>query len=750
LASAFIADATSLGRIIITEQYLPPAQQIIKPTKLPGLAGGLKYVVHSIMFKFCQDIHLRSGTKNLWMYGYEKVNNDAAISACGRELVALNAMFSCNIPELHFPLMAAIDYRGYRLLAISLLPVKRDTLEYGSDDAGTTVHNSNPRIDELMRKVGKILNIREHYVGNIESKLLVPCGDIEVHKSKKDDRFYVIDFQRLIPPEAPDKHHQSVFYNFLRPEFVKSNPTPLCSDTFTGFLSASDPNSGEMTADIEIATNRLYTEIIDKFVEEIITNSSFLGEKIVLHDDYSLAYEIHRRGMNLRHIGRIRARLVAQLQQANSDQPRRTLFPTYLLQEMCLRSLKVLLRRSCRSVSSISNEPIKSTICNALNLISIPSKNRDFWDKDIRYIIESKFGDMALQDVSLPLEENLDKVKLVTRLSKMCGFRIRARTLEEFGKFVRGKSDGEFVFVNLDIEDIYPEVKYMSFLDYISGVKELEEFLDAPLESPFRSEKLQLETACSKFQNCLFRNPSDVTARYKCAEAKLELLKRIWAETPLKLELDEVILALTEWHLLHQYDNKAKILLVEAHIIHSLFWDQPIPDTLLSLVASVDDTQLLNQWIIRNFWTLWKVPPLIFTEIYKLIEHISHLLSELKVLSGIIVKQLLLSPEKLIAGMSDDVEVQEIDIFFKEYFKNNQVELDEFKNLLTSNLTEATTLLHQLIKPLLSTSTNYIPRKTWTIKKLQWQWKSNRQWISYDEATAYQLEDSFQKKKNRT
>jgi hypothetical protein len=40
---------------------------------------------------------------------------------------------------LNVPLMAVIDYRGFRLLAVSILPISKDTLVYGSSDAGDGV-----------------------------------------------------------------------------------------------------------------------------------------------------------------------------------------------------------------------------------------------------------------------------------------------------------------------------------------------------------------------------------------------------------------------------------------------------------------------------------------------------------------------------------------------------------------------------------------------------------------------------------
>jgi len=47
--------------------------------------------------------------------------------------------------------MAIIDYRGFRLVAESILPIKSSTLRYGSNDGGQTVHNTDPTLFKLVR-----------------------------------------------------------------------------------------------------------------------------------------------------------------------------------------------------------------------------------------------------------------------------------------------------------------------------------------------------------------------------------------------------------------------------------------------------------------------------------------------------------------------------------------------------------------------------------------------------------------------
>jgi hypothetical protein len=44
-----------------------------------------------------------------------------------------------------------VDYRGFRLLAVSVLPVSRKTICYGSHDAGLTVHSDYPAFNRKLK-----------------------------------------------------------------------------------------------------------------------------------------------------------------------------------------------------------------------------------------------------------------------------------------------------------------------------------------------------------------------------------------------------------------------------------------------------------------------------------------------------------------------------------------------------------------------------------------------------------------------
>jgi hypothetical protein len=87
------------------------------------------------------------------------------------------------MPHLNLPMMALVDYRGFRVIAMSVLPIKGKSLIYGSKDAGATVFNTDPKFNLMMDEAGKKLNLASHLCGtdpNNLKELRSPC-DIEGH-----------------------------------------------------------------------------------------------------------------------------------------------------------------------------------------------------------------------------------------------------------------------------------------------------------------------------------------------------------------------------------------------------------------------------------------------------------------------------------------------------------------------------------------------------------------------------------------
>jgi hypothetical protein len=58
LATDFVHTAKSLGKIIISEKFIPREKRTIREhCNVGGIAGGEKYIHHGILFKFAYDRH---------------------------------------------------------------------------------------------------------------------------------------------------------------------------------------------------------------------------------------------------------------------------------------------------------------------------------------------------------------------------------------------------------------------------------------------------------------------------------------------------------------------------------------------------------------------------------------------------------------------------------------------------------------------------------------------------------------------
>lgn len=76
------------------------------------------------------------------------------MKACGHDLKGLSAVHDTGIRDIHLPLICLIDYRGFRVVAMSLLPINGEkTIIYGSPNAGRTIFTTDERFNALVKKV---------------------------------------------------------------------------------------------------------------------------------------------------------------------------------------------------------------------------------------------------------------------------------------------------------------------------------------------------------------------------------------------------------------------------------------------------------------------------------------------------------------------------------------------------------------------------------------------------------------------
>ncbi|MDP2439660.1 MAG: hypothetical protein Q8P67_28255, partial [archaeon] len=280
----------------------PKSMKTIKPVAIGGRAGGDKYIVHGILFKFAID--------STDLFGGD---DGAAAKVAGQERKGLMAYHAVQ-RFARTPLLALVDYRGFRLIAMSLLPIGSDTLIYGTADAGHTVLASDPFFNRAMADAGKKLNLAPHLCGSaqLDGKpvTLFSAADVEGHCGR-DGRYYLLDFSRTLPCVPPSPHHlNGHLHRLFRKEFVATFPKPLCPDACSGFV-AHDPRRVDYNQDIKAAIGQLHTVNVPAFVRFLQqeVDSSFLAFKQLSH--LRLSELMHLNGLNMRYIGWVCAGLTS-------------------------------------------------------------------------------------------------------------------------------------------------------------------------------------------------------------------------------------------------------------------------------------------------------------------------------------------------------------------------------------------------------------------------------------------------------
>ena len=156
-------------------------------------------------------------------------------------------------------------------MAMSVLPVNRTTLIYGTSDGGIHVHNKNEVFSQKMQKMNQRLNLKAHTCGaqKRKTKVLYSAADVEGHLGL-DGEFYLLDFSRTLPPVRPDSRFlNGHLYQLFRREFVENYVTPLCSDAYSGFVM-HDKKREEHDKDVHEATTYLFSNSIPNCASQLV------------------------------------------------------------------------------------------------------------------------------------------------------------------------------------------------------------------------------------------------------------------------------------------------------------------------------------------------------------------------------------------------------------------------------------------------------------------------------------------------
>lgn len=81
---------------------------------------------------------------------------------------------------------------------------------------------NDPELNQLIESSSKVLNLKGHNVGLPgNQKFIYTCCDLEGHKGK-DNRYYLLDFARVAPPEPPSERFFFPFFFFFDSIFFQN------------------------------------------------------------------------------------------------------------------------------------------------------------------------------------------------------------------------------------------------------------------------------------------------------------------------------------------------------------------------------------------------------------------------------------------------------------------------------------------------------------------------------------------------
>jgi tetratricopeptide (TPR) repeat protein len=424
------------------------------------------------------------------------------LKAAGNELRYFNQVFEARIPSLRIPLTCTIDCCGFRITAMSILPIgRRLTLKYGSSDGGKSI-KVDPSFEALMEKLAKVLNLAKHLCGkritayntSTESKAtLFTCIDIEGHQGN-DRRNYVIDVARLFPPEYVEQPQENKYlYENLRPELVRSWRKPLNPDAFSPFDMEDSQTKAQHENEIRMCTQHMKQVIVSNFVTKLLHKCAdnialqfFTADRLIV--------ALHHAGINVRHLGLVRKELESRKRTNNTDQGADMsnigALSELILLEMISRVIKnginTQMREQMAKINAPSFQPFDKIVIEFFNKLLC---DESLWKSpetssikspetsSIRWGITHKFGPVALTEEEKSSNRNIaptSPLQLISRLEELLGVRLYPEAKSGLRYFF-GRSTNRNVLSIEDIQYRDVRVKYLSLLSYANAISDFQQ-----------------------------------------------------------------------------------------------------------------------------------------------------------------------------------------------------------------------------------------------------------------------------------
>ncbi|PRP87129.1 hypothetical protein PROFUN_01391 [Planoprotostelium fungivorum] len=474
LGKDFSETATLYAKIIINEVFLPDHLKTFKGVDLGGVAGGRKFIVQNILFKFACDVKL-SEDPPVWMYGHGTPDHHSALRSAKNEMKGLEAMSNTHID-------------GFRMLAMPVLPIDKGTIRYGSNDGGTTMHNSDEILDGLMRTAADRLHLVSHVSGVKEKKVIHGPGDIEGHLGH-DDRYYVVDFGRVMPPEDPGQSHdlnpRSVFYSLLRSQLVVNHERPLCSDAYTMWNSDEDEKKREAINDeVKRATSRIRGQFAPKFAQELddmevpweyLWSPDASYRQLEQGIEMVAVDEVHSRQLNVRHLGYVRM--------FSQSRDVKKLILSVMIGRVMKDHLRDIMQASMMEGNSQGRSLHQAIFIFINGILGHTRKSQEYW-KLVYQSVARKFGGETIADVNVEAfgekgsAAEYDTRVILIQLISQTGVKLTDAVWNEIVREVEGVR-----LVEADIESVEHILKHQSIIYLWGSLSLLAQIADSRIQT---------------------------------------------------------------------------------------------------------------------------------------------------------------------------------------------------------------------------------------------------------------------------
>jgi hypothetical protein len=220
---------------------------------------------------------------------------------------------------------------------MSVLPIDKTTLKYGSMDAGRTILHENEDLTLLISEASKQLNLKPHMVGPRGNEVeFTSAADLEGHVGH-DGRFYMLDFSRSMPPvHSGVKDRPDHLYQQFRSEFLRAFVTPPLSPDACSMFGRH--NAALHDKEIVEATAYLKEKHIPEVVSKLVLEAALITDPTT----FSISEALHRRGVNMRYLGLV----YHQIKLFHED----SVLVQLIMIEMCARVLKNKFRAAFRKI----------------------------------------------------------------------------------------------------------------------------------------------------------------------------------------------------------------------------------------------------------------------------------------------------------------------------------------------------------------------------------------------------------------